>query len=207
MPKSKTIKAMKNPLKPFAVAIGRAVFAVGCSTERITDFYVRRTRTSQNKSTEMKGITMNKLILLAFVIGSGLFAGCASVPMTSSTLDSEAKNFNPEQGKVNIYIQRGGGMGLILVFQTVLDGRIAGSLAPDTFQLLSVSPGEHTVAVSGMENTQEQKLTAEAGKDYFYRVTVHMGWETGRAHIDPMSEDEGRKAVMSSKRAEATSYQ
>ena len=150
---------------------------------------------------------MKRIKLTIWLVGIGLLAGCASVPMTSPTLDSQAKAFTPEPGKANIYVNRGGGMGSALEFQVVLDGRISGSLAPHTFQLLSVSPGAHTLLVQGAENVQQQKLDAEAGKNYFYRVSVHMGWASGRAHLDPLSEIEGRKEVMDSKRAEAVSYQ
>ena len=82
-----------------------------------------------------------------------------------------------------------------------------GSLAPNTYQLLSVSPGEHTVTMTGGENVQQEKVTAEAGKNYFFRVSVHMGWMVGRVHIDPINEEQGRKQVMGSKRAETTMYQ
>jgi hypothetical protein len=161
----------------------------------------------QNNAIQIQGVTMKRAVFMVSLVGIGLLAGCASVPMTSPTLDSEAKAFTPESGKANIYVDRGGGVGAGVEFQVVLDGRITGSLAPKTFQLLSVSPGEHTLLVQGGENLQQQKPVAEVGKNYFYRVSVHMGWAAARVHLDPMSEVEGRKAVMDSKRAEAVSYQ
>jgi Protein of unknown function (DUF2846) len=145
--------------------------------------------------------------LLSLIACSALFVGCASVPMASATQDSAAKQFVVEPGKANIYVNRGGGIGTALVFQTVLDGRIVGSLAPNTYQLLVVSPGEHTVTLTGNENAQQQTLTAEAGKNYFFKVSVHMGWIAGRVHIEPISEEQGRAELMSSERAETTSYQ
>jgi hypothetical protein len=152
-------------------------------------------------------MTMKTPMLMIFATISVLLAGCASVPLTSSTLDSEAKTFKPETGKANIYVSRGGGLGNTVLFQVVLDGRITGSLAPKTFQFLSVPPGEHTISVSGVENTEQLKLTAEAGKNYFYRVTVHMGWSNARARVNSMTEDEARKLVKDLKRAEASTYQ
>jgi hypothetical protein len=58
-----------------------------------------------------------------------------------------------------------------------------------------------------VENTEQQKLTTEAGKNYFYRVTVHMGWSNARARVNSMTEDEARKLVKDLKRAEASTYQ
>ncbi|MEZ6243599.1 MAG: DUF2846 domain-containing protein [Phycisphaerales bacterium] len=150
---------------------------------------------------------MRKHCLLACVLATALLGGCASVPMTSASLDSEAKNFTPEPGKASIYVNRGGGIGTALVFQTVLDGRIVGSLAPHTYQLLSVPPGEHTLAVTSAENVEQMQFTADAGENYFFKVSVSMGWATGHARLEAIDEERGRKQVLSSKRAEATTYQ
>jgi hypothetical protein len=150
---------------------------------------------------------MKKLILFTLVARCALFAGCASVPMTSVVLDTEAKKFVVEPGKANIYINRAGVIGSALVVHTMLDGRIVGFLASNTYQLLSVSPGEHIVATVGKENVEQQKLTAEAGKNYFFKVSLHMGWQNARTSIEPVSEEQGREEVMSSERAEANSYQ
>ena len=61
--------------------------------------------------------------------------------------------------------------------------------------------------MTGGENVQQEKVTAEAGKNYFFRVSAHMGWMVGRVHIDPINEEQGRKQVIGSKRAETTMYQ
>lgn len=150
---------------------------------------------------------MKKLIILAIAVFSSLFIGCTSVPMTSSSLDSEGKQFLPQSGKANIYINRGGGLsGTTQTFQTTLDGRVLGSLAPNTYQLFSVSPGEHTLTVTGAESLEEQKITVEAGKNYFFNVSVTWGWQSGHPHLVSMTEDEGRKEVLNSKRVDATTY-
>ncbi len=90
---------------------------------------------------------MKKSAILLTTITCALLVGCASVPMTSPTLDSQAKAFTPEPGKASIYVLRGsgGGFGSGVLFHTALDGLIAGSLAASTYQFLSVSPGEHTL--------------------------------------------------------------
>jgi uncharacterized protein DUF2846 len=136
-------------------------------------------------SNETKRNPMKKMNLFVMAVCGFLLAGCASVPMTSAPLDSQAKQFAPEAGKSSIYVYRSGIIGQALVFQVMLDGRIVGAVAPDTYQLLSVPPGDHTVAVFSPENLQQQKVTAVGGRNYFFKVTVSMGWATGHANIDP----------------------
>jgi len=146
-------------------------------------------------------------VFAAVCISSMLLGGCASVPMTSDSLDVAGKKFIPDPEKASIYVYRGFGPGFAGLFQTTLDGRIVGSLAPNTYQLLSVLPGQHTVAVSSLANVQQQKVVAEAAKSYYFEVTVRMGWVTGSTHLRPVTEEEGRRGVIAAKRAETTSYE
>ena len=148
-----------------------------------------------------------KLVLLALIACSVLFVGCVSVPMTSAALDSEAKKFAVETDKANIYVNLTSSIDTGPMIQIVLDGRVVGSLSPNTYQLLNVSPGEHTVTVIGAENVRQQKLTVEAGKNYFLKVSAHMGWNAARVNLEPLNEEQGREEVMNSKRAETTNYQ
>jgi hypothetical protein len=146
---------------------------------------------------------MKKFNLLAITVCGSLLAGCATAPMTSASLDAEAKQFAPEPGKANIYVSRTSAGG-VLQFQAMLDGRPVGDLAPSTFQLLSVPPGKHTVYVSSEENVQHQSVMAEAGKNYFFKVSVTRGWKRGRALLEPLTEEQGQKLVLSLRRAETT---
>lgn len=150
---------------------------------------------------------MKKLHLFVLALGGLLLASCASVPMASSSADAEAKQFTPQPGRASIYVTRGFGVGSALVFQTILDGRIAGALAPNTYQLLSVSPGQHTLIVSATENVQQTTLTVQPGRNYFVEVSVSMGFISGHANIQSISDTQGRSQVLSSKRAAATTYQ
>lgn len=150
---------------------------------------------------------MKKLNLLLVAVGCVFLGGCASVPMTSTSLDGEAKRFSPETGKASVYVNRGGGIGTAVTVQTVLDGRIVGSLAPNTYQLLSVSPGERVLSTgAGAENVEQIRFNAEAGRNYFFRVSLAMGWALPRIHLRQIDDEEGRKAVHKSKRAESATY-
>ncbi len=150
---------------------------------------------------------MKTLSLFTIALGSLLLASCSTVPMSSASADSEAKQFTPPPGRANVYITRGFGVGSALVFQTILDGRIAGALSTNTYQLLSVPSGQHTLIVTATENVEQTTLNVQSGRNYFVQVSVKMGWLRGRVSIQHISETEGRSMVLSSKRAAANTYQ
>lgn len=150
---------------------------------------------------------MRLINALYLVVPFVLAGGCASVPMTSEPLDAEGKQFAPAPGKASIYVYRGSGPGTAVIFDALLDGRVAGSLATNTYLLLSVSPSQHTLIVRSDENSQQQKVLAEAGKQYFFKVSPDMGWIRARARLQSVDEEEGRRGVMGTKRAEATTYE
>ncbi len=152
-----------------------------------------------------------KHLLLGVVIGLLVLGaiGCASVPKTSAALDAEAKKFVPEPGKGSIYVRRGGGVGAAVLMPVLLDGRIVGNLAPDTFLLLIVPPGGHVVGTSlaYAEAAGQQKINIEAGNNYFFKVSIRMGMWAGKAHLEQLTEEEGREKVLKSKRAESMVYE
>jgi len=150
---------------------------------------------------------MKKLNLFVLALSGLLLVSCASVPLASSSADAEAKQFTPQSGRASIYVTRSFGVGSAIIFQTILDGRITGALAPNTYQLLSVPPGQHTLIVTATENIQQTTMIVQPGRNYFVEVSVSMGWIKGRANIQSIADAEGRRQVLSSKRAAATTYQ
>lgn len=136
-----------------------------------------------------------------------LLSGCASVPMTSESEDLAAKQFAPPAGKAHVYVYRGGGVGTAVVAQTILDGRITGSLAPNTYELLIVSPGSHVLTTSGgFENVEQVNFQSSAGQNYFFKLGLGMGLVMPRVSLKQVDEETGREAVRGSKRAQAATY-
>lgn len=150
---------------------------------------------------------MKKLLLLAFIGCSALLVGCRSVPMTSDSLDSGAKKFQPEPGKASIYINRKNAiLGCAVNVQSVMDGRVVGWLTPGTYQLISVTPGDHTITLSGQSYDDNlKKLKVEKGKNYFFDVSVNLeflGLSKDDFNLKQIGGEEGQKCVTASKRAE-----
>lgn len=148
---------------------------------------------------------MKELVLLAGVVCSALLAGCASAPMTSASLDKEGKKFTSEPGRANIYVARPGKfVGGALNVETSLDGRSVGPLAPGTYQLLSVAPGRHAVSTVIADTRAFGHLTAEADKNYFFKISLSMDFLEPRHDLGLITEEEGRAVIMRLKRAEST---
>jgi hypothetical protein len=135
-----------------------------------------------------------------------MVAGCATVAETDSTDNAAAKKFEPVAGSASIYFCRPGqGVGDTLVAQTELDGVMTGALAPNTFILISVPPGHHTLTVLGPTNTEDLTADVTAGNVYFYKVSVDWaGPGVRHRHIVALSDEDGRSAVDAETRAVAT---
>ena len=147
--------------------------------------------------------TMHKFIIMLIIT---TLCGCATVQLASQQLDQEAKSFTASPEKSNIYIVRGMGLGFVVSFQIALDGKIIGSIAPNTYHLLTVAPGQHTISAFSAENSAQVSINTESGKNYYVKVGPRMGLAAARVGVEIISEEEGKRAVLESKRAESISY-
>ena len=133
-----------------------------------------------------------------------MISGCAAtVAMMPETLDVEAKRFSPPPDKANIYVVRPSYFaGSAVLIQVYLDGKILGSVAPGTYLLFEVDPGANKIEVITKENQDAVTLNTEAGENYFVFAVSQWGWWTARARLIELDEEDGRKAVEESKRAQ-----
>jgi len=124
--------------------------------------------------------------------------------MASEAEDAEAKRFQTLPGQANLYVFRDIGVGTALTFQAAVDGRLIGLIARNTYQLARISPGEHTLRVSGngsgvqIANSPEIQFTAEAETNYFFIIGVvpNLIFGRPRGNLSSMNEDEGRRRVL-----------
>src|SRR4051794_28693902 len=80
-----------------------------------------------------------------------LFAGCAAVPMADPAMDAEMKTFAPAPEKVRLYVYRNESFGAAIKMPVVLDGKILGDTAAQTYLFAEIEPGNHQL-VSKTEN-------------------------------------------------------
>ena len=135
-----------------------------------------------------------------------LLTACATVPMTSETLDTAGKSFSVPPDKANIYVVRTSALGSAVLIELIFDGKNVGSLATKTYHLLTVEPGQHTVAVSTLEGRGHVILNAEVGESYFLDAEPEMGWISAKVSIRMLGKEEGHKKVLAAKRAETLPF-
>jgi len=164
--------------------------------------YILRFNISCKRKYKMKKVNLLRWVLL-IIIGV-LLSGCsATVPVMKHKFDADAKRFQPQQRKANIYVARENAFaGSAILFQVLLDGKVHGAIAPGTYLLFKVTPGSHTVAVITQENADSAKIAVRPGKNYFIEIKPEMGWVAARVSVKQIGKERGRQLVIDGKRAE-----
>jgi Protein of unknown function (DUF2846) len=131
-------------------------------------------------------------------------SGCAAtVSLMPEALDAEAKRFTPPPDKANLYLTRTSNLGMAVLFQVHLDGKLAGAVAPGTYLLFDVEPGKHQISVLTQESQATLTINAASGANYFVNVEPKFGWQHARAGLEELTREDGQKAVREAKRAES----
>lgn len=133
----------------------------------------------------------------AIVCAAVLISGCASVPMASSDMDVQAKQFQVAAGKSRIYVYRNENMGGAIKIVITLDGKVVGSNAAKTYFALDVAPGKHDVACIS-ENTASLSVNAPSGKPVFVWQEVKMGTWSPKCAMIQVDDKVGRNGVLES---------
>lgn len=117
--------------------------------------------------------------------------------------DAAAKQFMPPAGESSIYVVREDRFtGSAVSFGIQLDGVSVGSVAPGTFLMIPVAPGEHTVSSTTNENQEVRRVSVEAGRNYFFEIRPRMGWMSARVELEAVDESAGMDLVRAAKLAE-----
>ncbi|MDB4387627.1 hypothetical protein N9Z15_05435 [Akkermansiaceae bacterium] len=159
-----------------------------------------------NQPVNQTKITIKRLACVALPLLSAIIASCASVPVAPQNMDAEAKKFSPPPGKANVYVIRSGVSGSTVAFQSTIDGVRLGGVVPRHYLMKSVSPGVHTLEAFSNENADMAQFQAVAGENYFYDAIPMMGWSTARTKLKRLDEADGKKKVLSCKRAMSMNY-
>ena len=137
-------------------------------------------------------------VVLILLLAAWILQGCASVPLATPGLDQDAKRFHPPVNQAHLYIVQGYRSG---IFQILLDGKLLGAVGRYTYLMAIVPPGEHMLTCITAENQVNLPFRVRAGRNYFVRVFAKLGWSVARVGMEPISEEEGREAVLGAARA------
>ena len=142
-------------------------------------------------------------LVLGFLLSSMVLASCRTVPMANIEDDSKAKNFSTKPNKAQIYIYRNEMIGAAIKIDVNLDGQLVGRTLSDTYLLLEVPPGKHTI-MSEAENKSSLDIDAAKGKSYFIWQEVKMGFWLARSELHSVDESTGKAGVRECKMIQKT---
>ena len=121
---------------------------------------------------------------------------CATVELASPEEDQAAKKFISPDGQAVVYLTRKYRFeGSAVLYPIIVDGEVAGALAPGTYRVLNLDAGPHQIVAVFRSITASKAIEVEAGNTYFFEVKVLTGWASHRMEINRLSEKEGRQAV------------
>jgi hypothetical protein len=168
----------------------------GCAALHIDDIALEETRMHLQPWT-------NRFLAALFMAAVTALAGCASVPMTSNELDTQAKTFAPPPAdQAGLYVFRNSAFGAALSKTVSIDGVVIGKTAKDVYFYRLIAPGEHTLSTESEFGDNFLTLRAEAGKNHFVRQYIKMGVFIGGSNLEIVSEEDCKKGVLECKRAQ-----
>lgn len=117
--------------------------------------------------------------------------------MSSEEEDYLKKEFNaPSENTSGLYIYRDMRMGSALKKEVFVNDQSLGKTAPMTFFYTEVAPGKHKVSTQSEFGLNHLELETEAGKNYFIRQYIKMGFLVGGSALKQVSEEKGRNGVL-----------
>jgi len=140
---------------------------------------------------------------VAMVLSAVALTGCASVPLADHDADKAAKTFAVRPGFSNIYVYRNQSFGSAVAMTVAVDGVVVGQTAADTYLVVEVRPGPHTIQ-SRAEDESSLKITAMPGQNYFVHQEVTMGRFRARSVLRAVDEAEARAGLDECDLAEST---
>ena len=135
---------------------------------------------------------------LLFMLGA-----CASGPIAPPQADQEAKRFDqPAPDKGALYIYRPGWLGLAKAVDVALAGGATAQLGSNTYIRLEGPPGPVEIDCRVGDNKAGRKVEIQDGQTRNVEVSMTIGrWLPG-CQIAEVPPDQGRTAVLASKRVE-----
>lgn len=122
---------------------------------------------------------MKKLLLIIFL--SILFASCAST--TQYVKFSE--NVTNNESNAKVYVLRPSSYGSGIKMNVYQDDKLIGKLGPKSYLSWEVDPSKGDITViSKSENKDMLTISPKAGKTYYIKQKVKMGWVVARSGLE-----------------------
>jgi hypothetical protein len=120
--------------------------------------------------------------------------------LSRKEMDLKAKALTPAEGKALIYILRPTGFGALIRMGVECDSVHIGSTKAENYVYAMLDPGAHTL-MSKAENHSSLEVTLEAGKIYYVKQLVKMGFAFAETGLKLVDEQEGQKYLKKCKLA------
>ncbi len=135
-------------------------------------------------------------LLLLVVLGA-----CATVPMGTPQEDQEAKRFDqPAPDKGALYVYRSGWMGSARAIDVTVVGGAKAELGTNTYLRLEGPPGTIEIDCRYGDKTNAGQVQITDGQTRYVEVSVKVGLWLPSCEVAEVSPDQGRAAVLASRR-------
>ena len=131
---------------------------------------------------------MKKIIAILSLI---LLFGCAATTQYVQRTDTNNDlNSNTKEYLAQIYVLRPSAYGSAITYKIYQGEKFIGELGPRSYLTWQVDPAEGPIdVISKMENYAILPITPEAGKTYYIKQKVKMGWVMARTELELLTEE------------------
>lgn len=119
---------------------------------------------------------------------------------TRKEKDLMARNLTPAEGRALVYILRPSGFGALIKMSVLCDSVHIGATKAGNYVYVMVTPGRH-VLESHAENNVSMDIDVEAGKTYYVRQQVKMGFAYAETGLKLLDDTDGQKDLKKCKLA------
>lgn len=135
---------------------------------------------------------MKRLASVLFVTAAAIFSlvGCASVSKQATNVFPDPK---ADKGLVYFYREKKF-VGMAISYNVKEEAKVIGAIANGTYFFVDAPPGTHTF-VASTEADVTKTFDVEAGKTYFVKCGVDMGFLAGRPSLVLVSEAEAKSVL------------
>lgn len=130
--------------------------------------------------------------LLPIICLTLLLASCAS---TTQYVKYLGKELNQEKN-AKIYVIRSTNFGSSIKMKIYQDEKLIGKLGPKSYLAWEVDPsaGDITI-ISKSENKDMLTISPKAGKTYYIKQKIKMGWAIARTGLDFLDDNEAKEML------------